>query len=1281
MAADLRLAVMTFPQQWDGSTLRVNVVLVPSVDPLLDPVAAAGTATFADHVPTLSAVVIPNLDTVPTTTDVSAVRVPPVLVAPAAPVAPRPMFEKLATRAAAQGATIKPGGAKAAASVQQIRKALPDSYLDITGSRPNGSTTTTTHDYHCALAEQKPAPLSEPRPRDTTWGQLISFALRQPLLANSLGLRYEIDVPFAGDLSQGGWVFVELDPADAWAVAASAGEIRLYAGRLPSLGAAPVPARPVFAAVLFPVDTAGAAIDPSAVSEADTYGAGFTQITHSYQPTANDTVTGGDSPIPLATEPGIQLGWDDEQVVIWTNRQLDLMTAQANSTLDAETPLGVLGYRVDVVDITGRLPGDTSRLPWESLMAVATALPFGLGSTTQELQLEPAPIRMNTDTSDAWLPHYFAGWRGGCLAVGDDVPRRMLGGAPSTSPNSAVIVDTLLSYGHTYAFRVRLSDLSHGGPRVDQDPIDPGPAEVTTTDFVRMTPPKAVGLALTDDTITVTRPAVGYPEVLYTSLGATAADRATIVSHYLSSAAGAAPGSGTAAGVPDPDVAAVRITVEVGAPAHDVAGPAGMLDGTYRVLYTTTRQLPPLAAGPTPTDPGLTIDLAYVDAASVVDWSYGGPGEPPWPTTGPLVVPRGRDVHLRVEPILREQPGYYGTGASRVMPATAALRAESRSEPPLVIPDADGSEPIRGMLFRRPPGIEAPPVVAQLADTLRLVAAGLTLSARPGQRVVFGASKAIRHEISGDGGSITIASQSELTRNWIVAIDVDLDRDWTWSGLAGPIAVSRNGETVGTITVPFVASPASIVDPAHWERHRTRLVFLDAVDPHEPTVSKFPEALTHTWMIDASIFVEPGAVHGVAGTPTYAHPLAGAATTSLVGSPLELTLPIALPPKQVPELASVGIALSPYSAGPGYATTGARQRALWLELRHPVENPVGDALFARVVGHGADPLLYDAEPSTFAPAEPPLTLDPELMRLIVPGDSDDRSGITAMIQLEKATDSDVHYLLPLPPGIDADSPELFGFWTWELRIGHAGAPHDTRWWSTAQARFGRPLRVNGVQHPAPALPCHAGRMHVEIFEGWEEVFAPRLVSAVRAAGAARLAFEPEFVPVFEEGPEYISVTAPYATPVLNGVPLVSPFSRPKTTMCFLLYAQVVQADGSSNRNVLLLRRYGTWVPPDEREHVMRSDTQRDRTSHAMFEVREVEHVLRMLGLPVDSALSVLAVELLPGGTGRRNLPKKSEFVGFGEDGGQDPLGRDLLPDGRPQRILRVSPLVAVEPEC
>ena len=84
-------------------------------------------------------------------------------------------------------------------------------------------------------------------------------------------------------------------------------------------------------------------------------------------------------------------------------------------------------------------------------------------------------------------------------------------------------------------------------------------------------------------------------------------------------------------------------------------------------------------------------------------------------------------------------------------------------------------------------------------------------------------------------------------------------------------------------------------------------------------------------------------------------------------------------------------------------------------------------------------------------------------------DSDD-AGLDAMTPLIPAVPSagvtdGVHWLLPLPPGIAPDALELFGFWTYEFRVGHNVQ------WSTAQGRFGRPLRVAGLQHPPPRLVC------------------------------------------------------------------------------------------------------------------------------------------------------------------------------------------------------------------
>jgi hypothetical protein len=93
------------------------------------------------------------------------------------------------------------------------------------------------------------------------------------------------------------------------------------------------------------------------------------------------------------------------------------------------------------------------------------------------------------------------------------------------------------------------------------------------------------------------------------------------------------------------------------------------------------------------------------------------------------------------------------------------------------------------------------------------------------------------------------------------------------------------------------------------------------------------------------------------------------------------------------------------------------------------------------------------------------------MRLITPGQTADTSGLDAMTKLVPELtlpgQAPRRFVLPLPSSVAADDPQLFGFWTYELRVGHAGDGLAN--WSTAQARYGRPLRVTGVQHPAPQL--------------------------------------------------------------------------------------------------------------------------------------------------------------------------------------------------------------------
>jgi hypothetical protein len=417
--------------------------------------------------------------------------------------------------------------------------------------------------------------------------------------------------------------------------------------------------------------------------------------------------------------------------------------------------------------------------------------------------------------------------------------------------------------------------------------------------------------------------------------------------------------------------------------------------------------------------------------------------------------------------------------------------------------------------------------------------------------------------------------------------------------------------------------------------------------------------------------------------PVYVTPPAPLTGTDYADAPLDLRLPIAIPPKQVPAIASVGLALSPYVAGPLYASTSARQRSLWIELTEPVANAEGGALFARVLAHGADPLLYNATPQTPADSNPPLPLDPELVRAIIPDDTDDRAGLSAMTRLEPSADSPVHFLLPLPPGLDPDDPELFGFWTYELRIGHAGAPSDLRWWSTANARFGSPLRVVGVQHPPPGLTCNAGRLNIP----------PASAAAVLAAITAPACpfrveqVMPPLVPAAPtaSGPASLVVaTASYATPMLNGKHLAGFQEPPHTSMWFLLYAQAVQADGATMRNVLIATEPGVFanralgtidraLEPYFATLARNSLTSLNRTAVAAFHQAQVESILASIHLPASSSLSIIAVELLPGGT--RNDIGNPLGVATSAVASS---GNARFPFGR---ILRTSPLEPVAPVC
>jgi hypothetical protein len=122
---------------------------------------------------------------------------------------------------------------------------------------------------------------------------------------------------------------------------------------------------------------------------------------------------------------------------------------------------------------------------------------------------------------------------------------------------------------------------------------------------------------------------------------------------------------------------------------------------------------------------------------------------------------------------------------------------------------------------------------------------------------------------------------------------------------------------------------------------------------------------------------------------------------------------------------------------------------------------------------------------------------------------------------------------------------------------------------------------------------------------------------------------------------------------------------------FMLYAQVLQADGASFRNILLDHRLGRT------ERRFKDNPQHGPAlgplAGTLFDEHGIEARLHRIGLPSTSPLSVLAVEILPGPLNIITQDAAAPAPIEGEDPLQTGLGA--------RRILRSSPLTAVPTMC
>ncbi|HZQ21913.1 MAG TPA: hypothetical protein VFA89_03870 [Terriglobales bacterium] len=1198
-----KLTIMSFPQRWDGTTIKANVLVLPHEDPLSPFTsglpAGVDTPAFAEATFAFQAMLIRGTDNMPSPADVTS----NVALITAAPTDAKSLFTQLATSLK----ITKPSNiVNPVDPSTYIQKYLPKSYRNAFAfSQPRTPNAKTDDSYHCALRKKDP---SLPKPvystDDISWGKAFALVLRQPLLARKLGFIYGVDIAIpAGTFDDGGWLYFDLQSGSDYFTQMTLNPdlVKRYASKLPSLSGS----RSLFAAVQFPVSSTPVAGNFDAVFiEADEYNDGFAKIVHCMQPVSGNLLhePGQEQDgLPPSRDFGIRLGWDDEQLLIWQNRQ---MAADPDLGTRLDAPMGVFRHRVDV-----KRHGEPDSA-WSSLMKAEGDLTLNgidIGSFSGELGIEVAPTQLDGQrTGIFWLPSYYTQWTGGSLIIKDEKAAK-LAKTDSILKKLLTAVDAdkkPLLYGKTYDFRVRFLDISGGGPDEKDLSVNGGDAPISTCRFRRHIPPQRVAIPLLANppadgsqptTYQVFRPRLGYPALLYTGL--------TNAYNLLLADFPTACTEQRETGYFDPDVTHAKIEVEVLAPEMDTFLSFNNKDPYYR-LFATTRKFPN-----DPTAP-LDLRLTFHEAAVIKFGDEADLGDLPLTAdddSSPLQVPTGRNIRIRVYPLCKEDPtlAYFASDDVRTgKPVTIDAWLDADDERDLFVnqpatrefqsillqPDPPPSPNLTAVmaLMAQP---EATPsnLFQRLADQLSLATSETTLLAKPGQRVVFGCSNKIRHTLSPEHGSITFANKTDLVGQWITTLILEIDRDWSWRSLANIGFEIRRDDTelVGTIELK---NTVSLVAINQADRSKTRIMFFDIVDPKSFT-TPFPEPMDVSYTIKAIFKSDPGSKDP--------------------DKTLSMTLPVAVPPAQVPKPSAAGIALSDYIKDDTYSTVQPRKKILWIEFEEPVANPEDD-YFVFVRAYAPDPLLLAGNEPVEDPKENLPYLPPELIRVITEGQPDDKAGLNAWQRLIPAKSNPdgsgvKHFQVPLPPGLNAISEELFGFFVCEFCVGHA------RVWSTAQARFGRPIRITGVQHPAPQLTC-----------------------------------------LVERDNDAISLTAPYANPVYSGVSVMP--SNPRTEIWGLLYVQVIQADGKEYRNILLGRK--RMVPVRKREHVRVASL--PLYGVCGWSEAEVATLLFSSGLPEDSPLSAMAVELFP------NFNRSA-----------DPLGSEL----GTTRIYRTSPLEPVMKIC
>ena len=884
-----------------------------------------------------------------------------------------------------------------------IRKYLPKTYRTAFNfTTPRTEFAKTDDIYHCAIKRTgKPNPTFKQSKDDITWGRVIAFCLRQPLLAKSIGLLHSwtVPLPSADYFNEGGWVYFDLvsNLADfGIAQADKEKELRQYAARIPAIDQP----RQLFAALLFPVVPGPAQpngqFDILKIETAD-YDDGYAKIVHAVQPVSADLLEEEANEIHVQKEIGIRLGWDDEQLLIWQNRQFLADPTTPGKRIDA--PLGVFSYRVDVKE--------KNKLNWNSLVNTRSKVPLTLGGeiiaiegTPVETGVQVFPSKINAEADAGfWLPAFFTQWYGPSLVLPDTNAAQLDASGALADPGKyeggkikkhedqktglyepILPEDCELKYGKEYEFRVRLADLSGGGPRVEEDAINDAPASSSSIIFKRYIAPKqlkltplttqpdpdaATGTFFIGNSFDIHRPRLGYPALLFTEMDtADAFQKLLDDKDFLHTGKTGDEKIKEQRDVSffDPDTDKILVIVEIKTLLMDNLDSLNQKE-SFIPLYKTFRTFSNNQEDP------YNLQLEYRDANVIAFGNQINLGDlnisqAELDNSEVIVIPTSRDVRITLLPVCSDKPAlpeYFGfqkrlfaeefirTGE----PIQFFVREDAVQEPEFFKKTLE-SRQLQGIFLQPDPTQvinsetlvsevvagkegEQSTVMQRLAVQLGLVFKGLSLIGKPGERIQFGCSSRIRHTMAPDNSSVSFATKGELFNHWLCVLSFEINRDWTWDGMSDTgIEIKRTKqftgeadtieeETVGYVQLKKTASRIAITKP---DRSYTRIVFIDAVEPKKDITK--PATIAHPFpnTIDVAYTLTPQFIASV-----------NAASAAEQEKAADLQLPVTVIPAQVPKVVAAGIALSPYRHNDDYSETAVRERFLWFEFDEPIKDP------------------------------------------------------------------------------------------------------------------------------------------------------------------------------------------------------------------------------------------------------------------------------------------------------------------------------------------------------